>query len=189
MHWRPVIHNVEYNNCHRLNLCTNNTRNNFFTIETKSTSQQFYCSLMIFLRKTSPYTTMPMLNLLKPTGYVMHNQFNIQQLRSAHTVFMFFVFIWEQTATSAPYNVNWLVSMAEMKSVYSAVRAGTLNKAVCASSLKGKTWMVFGNPESVYVINIVSKLLAGQPMNRGSKTGRYQDNILFFRWDTPLCFQ
>ena len=30
-------------------------------------------------------------NLLKPTGHVMHQQFNIQQLRSAHTVFMCFV--------------------------------------------------------------------------------------------------
>jgi len=33
--------------------------------------------------------------LLQPTGYVMHHQFNIQQLvRSAHTVFMCFIFIW-----------------------------------------------------------------------------------------------
>ena len=31
---------------------------------------------------------------LKPTGHVMHQQFNIQQtVRSAHTVFMCFVFI------------------------------------------------------------------------------------------------
>ena len=33
-------------------------------------------------------------NLLKPTGHVMHQQFNMQQIvRSAHTVFMCFVFI------------------------------------------------------------------------------------------------
>jgi len=30
-------------------------------------------------------------------------------VRSAHTVFMCFVFIWEQTATCAPYSINWLV--------------------------------------------------------------------------------
>jgi len=30
-----------------------------------------------------------------------------------------------------------LVFITEMKSVYSAVRNGSLNKAVCASSLKG----------------------------------------------------
>jgi len=34
------------------------------------------------------------LNLLKPTGYVMSHQFNITtSVRSAHTVFMCFVFI------------------------------------------------------------------------------------------------
>jgi len=50
---------------------------------------------------------------------------------------MCFVFISEQTAFSAPYHTNWLVFITEMKSVYSAVRTGSLNKAVCASSLKG----------------------------------------------------
>ena len=33
--------------------------------------------------------------------------------------------------------INRLVFITEMKSVYSAVRTGSLNKAVCASSLKG----------------------------------------------------
>jgi len=45
--------------------------------------------------------------------------------------------IWEQTATCATYSINWLVFITEMKSVYSAVRTGCLNKAVCASSLEG----------------------------------------------------
>ena len=48
---------------------------------------------------------------------------------------MCFVFIWEQTATCATYSINWLVFITEMKSIYSAVRTGYLNKAVCASSL------------------------------------------------------
>jgi len=47
--------------------------------------------------------------------------------RVGHTVF-----IWEQTATCATYSINWLVFITKMKSVYSAVRTGTLNKAVCA---------------------------------------------------------
>ena len=59
-------------------------------------------------------------------------------VRSAHTVFMCFVFIWEQTATCATYSINWLVCITQMKSVYSAVRTGSLNKAVCASALKGR---------------------------------------------------
>jgi hypothetical protein len=76
-------------------------------------------------------------NLLKPTGYVMHQQVQHSIIvLSAHTVFMCFVFIWEQTATCAIYSINWLVFIAEMKSVYSAVRTGSLNKAVCVSSLK-----------------------------------------------------
>ena len=78
------------------------------------------------------------LNLLKPTGHVMHQQFNIQQLfGSAHTVFMCFVIIREQTATCATYSINWLVFITEMESVYCAVRTGSLNKAACASYLKG----------------------------------------------------
>ena len=72
----------------------------------------------------------------------MHHQFDIQQL---YTVFMCFVFIWEQTATCATYSINWLVFITEMKSVYSAVRTGSLNKAVYASSLKGH-WTVSLGP-------------------------------------------
>ena len=77
------------------------------------------------------------INLLKPTGHVMHHQFNIQQLYALPTLYLCFVCIWEQTATCATYSINWLVFITEMKSVYSAVRTGSLNKAVCASSLKG----------------------------------------------------
>jgi len=49
---------------------------------------------------------------------------------------MYFVFISEQTATCATYDINWLVFITEMKSVYSAVRTGFLNKAAWALSLK-----------------------------------------------------
>jgi hypothetical protein len=49
-----------------------------------------------------------------------------ENLRSAHTVFMCFVWIWEQTAIISLYNINWLVFITEMKSVYSAVRTGYL---------------------------------------------------------------
>ena len=51
---------------------------------------------------------------------------------------MCFVFIWEQTAICATYSINWLVFITEVKSVYCAVRTGSLNKEVCASSLKGQ---------------------------------------------------
>jgi hypothetical protein len=54
---------------------------------------------------------------------------------------MCFVFIWEQTATCATYSINWLVFIAEMKSVYSAVRTGDLNQTDTVSFLKGSTWL------------------------------------------------
>ena len=77
-------------------------------------------------------------NLLKPIGYVMHQQVWYSTIvPSAHTVFMCFVFIWEQTATCTTYSINCFVFITEKKSVYSAVRTGPLNKAVCASYLKG----------------------------------------------------
>ena len=69
---------------------------------------------------------------------MMHQQFNIQQMYVLPTLYLCFVFIWEQTATCATYSINWLVFITEMKSVYSAVRTGFLNKAVCASSLQGQ---------------------------------------------------
>ena len=76
------------------------------------------------------------INLLKPTGHVMHQQVqHSTTVRSDHTVFMCSVFIWEQTATCATYSINWLVFITETKSVYCAVRTGSLNTAVCISSL------------------------------------------------------
>jgi len=78
------------------------------------------------------------LNLLQPNGYVMHQQvWHWAIVRSAHTEFVCFVCICEQTATCATYSINWLVFIAEMKSVYCAVQTASLNKAVCSSYLKG----------------------------------------------------
>jgi hypothetical protein len=66
-----------------------------------------------------------------PAGYVLQQQVLISTIsRYAHTVFMCFVFIWDQTKTCATCIINWLVFITKMKSVYSAVRTGPLNKAV-----------------------------------------------------------
>ena len=48
------------------------------------------------------------LTLLNPTGYVTHQQFNIQQFYVLSTPYLCFVFIWGQTATCATYSINWL---------------------------------------------------------------------------------
>jgi len=95
-------------------------------------------SSAVFTSPTARLTWMPQWYFVsEPTGYVMHQQVQHSTIvRSDHTVFMCFVFIWEQTATCATCTINWLVFITEMKSVYSAVRTGSLNKAVCASSLK-----------------------------------------------------
>ena len=91
---------------------------------------------------------MYLFNHLKPTGHVMDQQFNIQQLYALpHTVFMCFVFIWEQTATCATYSINWLVFVTEMESVYSAVRTGSLNKAVYQFNIQ----QLYALPHTVFM--------------------------------------
>ena len=78
-----------------------------------------------------------MFNLLKnpywlhdaPTSLIFKN-------RMLFTQCIYVFCIWEQTATCAIYIINWLVFITELKSVYCAVRTGSLNEAVCASSLR-----------------------------------------------------
>jgi hypothetical protein len=54
-------------------------------------------------------------------------KFYIQESYVLPALYLYFVFIWEQTATCATYSINWLVFITAMKSVYSAVRTGSLN--------------------------------------------------------------
>ena len=49
--------------------------------------------------------------------YVLHSTF------CPHSVFMCFVWIWEQTAIISLYSINWLVFITEMGCVYCAVRS------------------------------------------------------------------
>ena len=44
-----------------------------------------------------------------------------------HSVFICFVWIWEQTAIISLYNINWLVFITETECVYCAVRTECLN--------------------------------------------------------------
>jgi len=55
---------------------------------------------------------------------------------SAHNKFMCFVWISEQTAIISLYQIYWLVFINEMKSVYRAVRTGSLNQTN-SSALQG----------------------------------------------------
>ena len=77
-------------------------------------------------------------NLLKPSVYfTYHHVSNSKILHADYIAFMCFVRISEQTAIFALYCINWLGFISAVESVYCAVRTESLNKAVCASSLKG----------------------------------------------------
>ena len=52
--------------------------------------------------------------LLRGTFYI---------LRSAHTLYLCFVWIWEQTAIISLYSINWLVFITETECVYWVVRS------------------------------------------------------------------
>jgi hypothetical protein len=69
----------------------------------------------------------------------MLQRFDIQQLYALPTLYLCVLYLSEEkkTVTSATYSINWLVFITEMKSIYSAVRTGSLNKEVGASFLKG----------------------------------------------------
>ena len=71
-----------------------------------------------------------------------------------HSVFMCFVWIWEQTAIISLYSTDWLVFITETGCVYCAVRTGSLNiiQVMCLVwiweqtaiiSLYSTNWLVF----------------------------------------------
>ena len=74
-----------------------------------------------------------MINLLKPTGHVMHQQFNIQLLYAVSTLYLCVLCLSENKQRLVPLTQNKLIGfLTEKKSVYCVVRTGSLNKAVCA---------------------------------------------------------
>jgi hypothetical protein len=78
------------------------------------------------------------LNLLKPTGYGMHQQvehFNNCTL-CPHCIYVFGVCLRTSSDLCHLHLKNWLIFITKMKSVYSAVRTGLLNEAFCAPSFK-----------------------------------------------------
>jgi hypothetical protein len=83
-------------------------------------------------------TRLPYINLLKPTGYGMHQQveyFNNCTL-CPHCIYVFCICL--KTNSDLCLLHKKIGFITEMNSVYSAVRTGSLYEAVCASSLKVK---------------------------------------------------
>jgi hypothetical protein len=58
-----------------------------------------------------------------------------------HSVFMCFVWMWEQTAIISLYSINWLVFITETECVYCAVRAESLNIIQVDLSLLVVLWL------------------------------------------------
>ena len=76
-------------------------------------------------------------NLLKPTGHVMHQQLIFNNCTFCpHCTYVFSIYL--RTNNDLCHLQHKLIGfITEMKSVYCAVRTGSLNKAICASYLKG----------------------------------------------------
>ena len=65
------------------------------------------------------------------TSFVSYNHLQIglalnNSTFCPHSVFMYFVWIWEQTAIISLYSINWLVFITETECVYCAVRTRSL---------------------------------------------------------------
>jgi hypothetical protein len=87
-------------------------------------------NILLILRRSN------CINLLKTAGHVMHHQVNIQQLYALPTLYLCVLYL--RTNSDLCHLLHKLIGfISEMKNVYSAVRTRSLNKAVCASSLKG----------------------------------------------------
>jgi len=68
----------------------------------------------------------------------MYHQFNIQQLYALPTMYLCVLYLSENKQRLVPLKHKLFgFFITEMKSVFSAVRTVSLNKGVCASSLKG----------------------------------------------------
>ena len=69
------------------------------------------------------------LTLLKPRGFLYSTSFSIKIFCVCpHSIFMCFVWIWEQTAATSLYSVNWSVFVTETECIYCAVRTEYIHK-------------------------------------------------------------
>jgi hypothetical protein len=84
-------------------------------------------------------------NVLNPTAYGMHQQ--VEYFNNCtfcpHWIYVFCVYLKTNSDLCLLHKKNWLVVITEMKSVYSAVRTGDLNEAVCACATYRINWLVF----------------------------------------------
>jgi hypothetical protein len=78
-----------------------------------------------------------------------------------HSVFMCFVWIWEQTAIISLYNINWLIFITETECVYCTVRSGYLNIIAFNSGLYKHS--------TVYVLNLLQSTIQHEGTQKHSQ--------------------
>ena len=115
-----------------------------------------------------------------------------------HSVFMCFVWIWEQTAIISLYSINWLVFITEMERVYCAVRSTLYVLATqfvwtweqtANISLYSINWLVFVTEmESVYFSVRTGYLKTIQVNCSPLKSYFVQFNNIYRSRELCLCF-
>ena len=73
------------------------------------------------LQSTHEFTTWIAVVAIRTTSLTFNNS-----TFCPHSVFMCFVWTWEQTAIISLYSINWLVCITETECVYCAVRTGSI---------------------------------------------------------------
>ena len=97
-----------------------------------------------------------------------------------HSVFMCFVWIWEQTAIMSLYNINWLVCITETECVYCAVRTGSLYiiQVMCFVWIWEQTAIM-----SLCSINWLVCIAGRESVHCAVRTGSlYIIQVMFFVW-------
>ena len=111
-------------------------------------TERVYCAV----RTGSLYVTIE-----TPVVTVYTTRFNIHNATFCpHSVYMCFVWIWEQTAIISLYSINWLVFITEMDCVYCAVRTGSLyitieTPVVTVCTTRFNIYNATSCPHSVYM--------------------------------------
>jgi len=100
-HWTDLW--IKFNNC----ACNWNSANIFNFDSHAVSTNPYFCDVHVEPH-TRMFETSVRINLSKPTGYVIHHQFNIQQLYAPSTLHLCVLYLSEQTATCATYSINWL---------------------------------------------------------------------------------
>ena len=97
-----------------------------------------------------------------------------------HSVFMCFVWIWEQTAIISLCSINWLVCITETECVYCAVRTGSLYiiQVVCFVWIWEQTAII-----SLYSINWLVCITETECVYCAVRTGSlYIIQVMYFVW-------